>query len=428
MCQRHGHECRIDPAPAFCYKRGLQMFRPANKVREIATAARVEHVRYAIRDIAVLAEQLAREGKQVLPLNIGDPLKFDFRTPPHLIEAVEKAMRDGHDGYAPSPGIPEALEAVRAEAERQGIRNIQSVFITAGVSEAVDICLAALVNPRENVLTPSPEYPLYSAVLAKLGAQPNNYQLDEGRDWEPDLEHLASRVFTRTRGIVLINPNNPTGAVYSLETLQAIVELARQNNLVIFSDEIYDKLILDGTPPRPIASLDPDVPVVTFNGLSKAYLVPGWRVGWGVVSGDAAAVKPYVEGIHKLLRARICANHPQQFAVRAALQGPQNHLEEVRRKLRSRRDLTIDWCRSTPRVSCVTPRGAFYAFPRLHIEGSDEDFVKRLLVERQVLVVHGSGFGEREGTRHFRIVFLPDEATLCRAYQALRAFIEEHYP
>jgi alanine-synthesizing transaminase len=216
--------------------------------------------------------------------------------------------------------------------------------------------------------------------------------------------------------------------VYSRKTLEAIVELARQNQLVIFSDEIYDKLILEGPAPPSIASLDPDLPVVTFNGLSKAYLVPGWRVGWGVVSGDAAAVKPYVEGIHKLLRARLCANHPQQYAVRPALEGPQDHLAEVLHKLRSRRDLTMDWCRSTPRVSCATPRGAFYAFPRLDIEGSDEDFVKQLLLERQVLVVHGSGFGQPEGTRHFRIVFLPDEPTLSRAYQALRAFLEEHYP
>src|SRR5574337_1420109 len=202
-----------------------------SQVREILAATRLEHVRYAIRDISVLAEELARQGKQILPLNIGDPLKFDFRTPSHMIEAVAKAMRDGKDGYAPSVGVPEAVEAVRAEAERKGIRNIQSVFITAGVSEAVDICLTALVNPGENVLTPCPEYPLYSAVLAKLGARPNTYQLDEDNDWEPDLDYLQSRIFTGTRAIVLINPNNPTGAVYSRRTLEAIAEIARQNNL-----------------------------------------------------------------------------------------------------------------------------------------------------------------------------------------------------
>src|SRR5213592_1700006 len=170
-----------------------------SRVREILAAARLEHVRYAIRDIAVLAEQLAREGKEVLPLNIGDPLKFDFRTPPHLIEAVVKAMRDGKDGYAPSAGVDEALEAIRAEAERKGIRNIQSVFVTQGVSEAVDLCLTALVNPGENALAPCPEYPLYSAVLAKLGAEPNPYALSEESDWEPNLDDLARRITPRTR-------------------------------------------------------------------------------------------------------------------------------------------------------------------------------------------------------------------------------------
>jgi alanine-synthesizing transaminase len=404
------------------------MSRSVNSVREVLAAVRLEHVRYAIRDIAVLAEQVARQGKEILPLNIGDPLKFDFRTPPHLIEAVEKAMRDGHDGYAPSLGIPEALEAIRAEAEGKGIRNIQSVFITAGVSEAVDICLTALLNPGENALTPVPEYPLYSAVLAKLGAQPNTYALDEGASWEPDVECLASRIFAGTRAIVVINPNNPTGAVYSRQTLEAIAELARQNNLVIFSDEIYEKLILDEDHHLSLAALAPDVPVVTLNGLSKAYLAPGWRVGWGVASGDAAALKPYLEGIHKLLRARLCVNHPQQYAVRPALEGPQDHLAEVRAKLRSRRDLTMDWCHATPRVSCVKPRGAFYAFPRLDIPESDENFVKQLLVEKQVLLVHGSGFGQEPGTRHCRIVFLPDERTLAQAYEAMRAFIEAHYP
>jgi alanine-synthesizing transaminase len=404
------------------------MSRSVNSVREVLAAARLEHVRYAIRDIAVLAEQVARQGKEILPLNIGDPLQFDFRTPLHLIEAVEKAMRDGHDGYAPSLGIPEALEAIRAEAEGKGIRNIQSVFITAGASEAVDICLTALLNPGENALTPVPEYPLYSAVLAKLGAQPNTYALDEGAGWEPDVECLARRIFTGTRAIVVINPNNPTGAVYSRQTLEAIAELARQHNLVIFSDEIYEKLILDEDHHLSLAALAPDVPVVTLNGLSKAYLVPGWRVGWGVASGDAAALKPYVEGIHKLLRARVCANHPQQYAVRPALEGPQDHLAEARAKLRSRRDLTMDWCHATPRVSCVRPRGAFYAFPRLDIPESDENFVKQLLVEKQVLLVHGSGFGQEPGTRHCRIVFLPDERTLAQAYEAMRAFIEAHYP
>lgn len=403
------------------------MSKPVKHLHEVAAATRLDRVHYAIRDMAVLAEQLALQGVQVLPLNIGDPLKFDFRTPPHLIEAVERAMRDGKNGYAPSLGVPEALEAVRAEAERKGIRNIQSVFITQGTSEAVDVCLTALVNPGESVLTPRPEYPLYSAILAKIGAQPNDYSLEEENDWQPDLEQIASRVFAGTRGIVVSNPNNPTGAVYSRRTIEAIVEIAREHNLVIFADEIYDKLILDGGPHTSIAALAPDVPVVTLNGISKAYLAPGWRLGWAVVSGDPHALKPYVEGIHKLLRARLSANHPEQFAIRPALEGSQAHLAEFVRKLRSRRDLTVHWANSTPQVSCIAPCGAFYAFPKLDIETSDEDFAKQLLMEKHVLVVHGSGFGQAPGTQHLRIVFLPDEATLTKAYAAIGEFLQEHF-
>ena len=401
--------------------------RQLTRVREVLAAARLEHVRYAIRDIAVLAEQLAREGKSILPLNIGDPLLFDFQTPPHMIEAVARAMRDGKNGYAPSLGIDDALEAVRAEAERTGIRNIQGVFITQGVSEAVEVCLAALLNPGENVVTPCPEYPLYSLVLAQLGAQPNSYRLAEEAGWEPDLEHLESRIFTGTRGLIVGDPNNPTGAVYSRRTLEAIAELARQHNLVIFADEIYHKLELEGEQSVSIAALAPDVPVVTFNGLSKAYLVPGWRLGWAVVSGAGVDLKSYVEGVQKLLRARLSANHPEQYAIRPALEGPQDHLVEVLAKLRRRRDLTMKWCSSIPRMSCVAPRGGFYAFPRIDIPGSDEVFVKQLLIEKQILVVHGSGFGQGRGAQHLRIVFLPDEATLERAYQGIAAFMREHY-
>jgi len=397
----------------------------AERVREIIAAGRVEHVRYAIRDIAVLAEEVARQGQRILPLNIGDPLKFDFATPPHIIEAVVKAMREGRNGYAPSSGIPEAVEAVRAEAERKGFRSIQSIFITQGVSEAVDLCLTALVNPGENVLTPSPEYPLYSAVLAKLEAEPNAYALDESHGWEPDVDDLASKINSCTRAIVVINPNNPTGGVYSRPTLEAIADLARRHRLVIFADEIYDKLILDADPHTSLATLAPDVPVVTFNGLSKAYLVPGWRLGYVVATGPAASLENYIEGIQKLVRARLSANHPEQFAVRAALEGPQDHLPEVISKLRSRRDLTVEFCNSTPRLSCVSPKGAFYAFPKLDITGDDETFVRELLLSKHVLAVHGSGFGQAPGTRHFRIVFLPEEQTLTRAYQNIAEFLQD---
>lgn len=400
---------------------------PATQVREVFAAQRLENVRYAIRDLACVADEVAKLGHTILPLNIGDPINFDFQTPAHLIEAVYKAMKDGKNGYAPSPGIQEALDAIRGEAERKGISTARDVFVTSGVSETVDICLSALLNPGDNLLTPSPDYPLYSAVLAKLGLELNTYALNEDDAWQPDLIDVHKKIGPRSRGIVLIHPNNPTGAVCSRRMLEAVAELARRNNLVIFADEIYDKLILDNDPHISLAAVAPDVPVVTFGGLSKNYLAPGWRIGWGIVSGDRAAVKPYIEGIHRLLRSRLCANHPEQYAIKAALEGPQDHLGEVIRKLRSRRDLTMNWCKSTPRVSCVSPKGAFYAYPRLDIAEEDAVFVKELLLQKYVLVVHGSGFGQKAGTRHFRIVFLPDEQTLTNAYAAMADFMTKRY-
>jgi alanine-synthesizing transaminase len=291
----------------------------------------------------------------------------------------------------------------------------------------VEICMTALLNPGEDLLTPCPDYPLYSAVLAKLDIPLNTYYLNEEDGWQPDLEDIKRKLTPRTRGIVLINPNNPTGSVCTRRMLEDIAELARQHNLVIFADEIYDKLILDDDEHVSLAAVAPDVPIITFGGLSKNYLAPGWRIGWTIVSGDAAAVNPYVEGINKLLRARLCANHPEQYAIPAALNGSQDHLIEVRRKMRSRRDLTVNWCNSTPRVSCVSPRGAFYAYPRLDIPEGDDVFVKELLLQKHVLVVHGSGFGQKPGTKHFRIVFLPDEQILTKAYANIGDFMRERY-
>jgi len=405
---------------------------PLTQLREISPAARLEHVRYAIRDLACIADEVAKQGHKILPLNIGDPNVFDFQTPPHMIEAVYKAMRDGKNGYSPSSGIKPALDAIRREAARKGITTIQDVFVTSGVSETVDICLAALLNPGDNLLTPCPDYPLYSAVLAKLDIALNTYYLNEEDGWQPDLDDIHKKITPRTRGVVLINPNNPTGSVCTRAMLEEIAELARQHNLILFADEIYDKLILDSDfqgkdPHVAMAAVAPDVPVITFGGLSKNYLAPGWRIGWGIASGDASVIKPYLEGINKLLRARLCANHPEQYAIPAALDGPQDHLPEVKRKLRSRRDFTVKWCSETPRVSCVSPRGAFYAYPRIDIPEDDDVFVAELIRQKHVMVVHGSGFGQRPGTKHFRIVFLPDEKILSAAYSAISDFLRERY-
>jgi alanine-synthesizing transaminase len=400
---------------------------PLTQAREIAPATRLENVRYAIRDLASVADEVIKQGHKVLALNVGDPNIFDFQTPAHIIDAVAKAMRDGKNGYAPSDGVREALEAIRGEASRKGITTVRDVFVTSGVSETVDLCLAALVNPGEDVLTPKPDYPLYSAVLCKLGIALNAYDLNEEDGWQPELADIERKITPLTRGIVLINPNNPTGSLCTRQMLERIAELARRHNLIVFADEIYDKLILEDTAHIAFAAVAPDVPCVTFGGMSKNYLVPGWRIGWGIVSGDAAAVKTYTDGVHRLLRARLCANHPEQYAIKPALEGPQDHLVEVKRKLRSRRDLTQKWCESTPRVSCVAPRGAFYAFPKIDIPESDEVFVKELIRRKHVMVVHGSGFGQKPGTQHFRIVFLPNEQTLTKAYAGIAEFIRERY-
>ncbi len=400
---------------------------PITQTREIAAAQRLENVRYAIRDLAAVADEVTSQGHQVLYLNVGDPNIFDFAPPAHLVEAVYRAMRDNKNGYAPSPGLKEAIEAIRKDAQRKGFSSVQDVFVTSGASEAVDISISALLNPGENILTPVPDYPLYSATLAKIGVELNPYYLNEEDAWQPELADIRKRITSKTRGIVLINPNNPTGSLCTREMLEAIAELAREHNLVIFADEIYNELILDGGKHISLAAVAPDIAVVTLGGLSKNYLVPGWRIGWGIVTGEAACVRPYIEGIHRLLRARLCANHPEQYAIKAALEGPQDHLIEVRNKLRRRRDITVEACNSIPRMSCVAPRGAFYAFPKIDIPESDETFVKELCRKKHVLVVHGSGFGQKPGTQHFRIVFLPQEEKLRQAYASIREFMQERY-
>jgi alanine-synthesizing transaminase len=401
---------------------------PVKTAAEVMPAQRMANVRYAIRDLAVVADEVAREGHKILYLNIGDPCKFDFPTPPHMIEAVHKAMLDGYNSYGESLGIAPAVEAIRHQAEATGFKDIQSIFVGYGSGEVIDSCLTALVNPGENVLTPSPEYPLYGAVLAKLGAEPNAYDLDEENGWEPDIEDIKRKVNEKTKALLLINPSNPTGAVYSRKTLEALLEIAREHNLVILADEIYDKLIYEpGAKHISIATLAQDVPIITFNGLSKAYLVPGWRIGWAIATGPREALHHYLESVHRLLRARLSAPHPFQHAIKPALEGPQDHIPVMLEKLKRRAHITEAWAKRTPRVSLVTPKGAFYAHPSLDIPEDDLTFVTDLLKQKHVLVVHGSGFGQKPGTKHMRIVFLPPEDVLEAAYGKIGEFMQERY-
>ena len=392
----------------------------------IKPAKRTENITYAVRDIVVLANEVAKSGKEMLYLNIGDPNIYDFAPPRHMIEATYEAMKKNYNGYSPSSGIKEAVAAIEKEADRKGIKNIHDIFVTTGASEAIDLCLTALVDEGENVLTPTPGYPLYTAISNKLRAIENPYYLDESNGWQPDIEDIKSKINEKTRAIILINPNNPTGSNWEKETLLQIIDIALEHNLLIFADEIYDKLLMDGKKHISIASLNPDVPVVTFGGLSKNYIVPGFRIGWGIVSGPEQVLHNYIEAINKLLRARLSANHPEQYGISAALAGSQEHLVEVLSKLHKRRDITVEMLNEIEGITCVKPEGAFYAFPRLHIKNSDTHFVTQLLKETGVVLVPGSGFGQVEGTKHFRLVFLPKEEILVKAYSKIREFFRKY--
>lgn len=392
----------------------------------IKPAVRTNSITYAVRDIVVLANEVAKTGKEMLYLNIGDPNLFDWEPPKHLIEETYKAMLNNKNGYAPSSGIKVAVDAVGKEAEKKGISNIQDIFITTGASEAIDLCLTALVNDGENVLTPTPGYPLYTAIQSKLQTMENPYYLDESNGWQPNIKDIKSKINSKTRAIILINPNNPTGSNGSLETLNQIVEIARENNLVIFADEIYDKLLMDGKKHISIASLDSDVPMITFGGLSKNYMVPGFRIGWGIVSGNKETLKDYIEAINKLLRSRLSANHPEQYGIAPSLLGDQSHLDLAIKKLTSRRNLTVEMMNSINGISCVAPEGAFYAFPQIHGIKDDEDWTKKLIRETGVVVVPGNGFGQLPGTNHFRIVFLAQEQILEKAYKAIGEFHQRY--
>jgi len=358
----------------------------------------------------------------MLYLNIGDPNLFGFEPPPLLIEETIRAMRANRNGYAPSSGIPEAIAAINRDAERKGIRSIVHTFVTSGASEAIELALTALADAGDNVLTPAPGYPLYTAILAKLGVENRAYQLDEEDNWQPDLADIRARIDERTRAIVLINPNNPTGSICTRRILEDLVELCRERGIVLFSDEIYDRLLLDDTVEFvSAASLSSDARIITFGGLSKVYVAPGFRIGWGVLSGPESELAAYAEAIRKMERARLSANHPEQYAIAPLLDGQHEHLPPLLERLRAQRDCTVTRLNAIPGISCVPPRGAFYAFPRIDLGIDDEQFCRRLIAESGVVVVPGSGFGQRPGTQHMRVVFLPDCATLERAYDAIAA-------
>jgi alanine-synthesizing transaminase len=397
----------------------------------VPVAARVGGFSYAIRNIVAEAKRVEAAGRRVRYLNIGDPIPFGFKTPPHLVEAVTKALHEGHNHYTPSPGIPEAREAVSRECARRGQPiDADRVVITTGTSEGIELALNALVNPGEEVLVPVPTYPLYTAVLAKIGARAMYYRTDPGNGWLPDLDHLRTLVSPLTRALVVIDPNNPTGAVYPQDTRRSLLALAEEFGFPIVADEVYADLAYDG-PVGAIGALDPEVPLITFSSLSKAYLAPGWRVGWLAV-GASPRLDGVLAAIKKLADGRLCSPGPMQYAVAPALDGDRGHQEIFRAELRARARVTTEALARMDGVSCVPPAGAFYAMPQVRLPPgrTDEDYVLGLLRETGVLCVYGSGFGLPKEAGFLRIVFLAPPDELERIYGDMaaftRRFLEQH--
>jgi len=401
----------------------VQMSAIASTIR---TAKRVDRFTYAIRNIVAEAKKIEAAGQKVRYLNIGDPNQFGFLTPPHLIEAVAKAMRDGHNGYVPSPGIAEAREAAAADFVARGVNvSADRVLITSGTSEGIELALTGIVDEGEEVLVPSPTYPLYTAVLAKIGAQPSYYKTDHTDNWQPDLDHIRSLINPKTRALVVIDPNNPTGAIYPEATRRALIGIAETHSLVILADEVYGDLAYDGPVPA-MAALNNDAPIISYSSLSKAYLAPGWRAGWMAV-GSSPRLDGALAAIKKLADGRLCSPGPMQYAVTAALTGDRSHQVSFREALRERAELTTKRMNAIPGMSCVAPQGAFYAMPKVELPPgrTDTDYVLGLLRSKGVLTVYGSGFGTALDEGFFRIVFLASLQELSAIYDDVADFTAE---
>ena len=393
----------------------------------LQVAARVKGLSYAIRNIAAEAQRVEAAGTRVRYLNIGDPVAFGFKTPPHLIAAVERAIRDGHNGYGPSAGIQSARDAVAAEYCMRGFPvSPDRVFLTAGTSEGIELALTALVDETGEVLVPMPTYPLYTAVVAKLGARARLYRADPARGWAPDLDHLRSLVTPATRVLVVIDPNNPTGASYSATLRRALLNLADQHGLAILADEVYGDLGFDGPVPA-LGSLDPDAPIISFSSLSKAYLAPGWRSGWMAI-GRSPRLDQVVSAITRLTDARLCGTVPMQYAVTEALTGDRSHQPLLRAALKERAALTTKRLNAMPGVTCVAPAAAFYAMPRVALPPgkTDQDYVLALLRATGVLCVYGSGFGLPPEDGFLRLVFLAPPKELEEIYDLMADFTRDY--
>ncbi|HEY0721383.1 MAG TPA: pyridoxal phosphate-dependent aminotransferase [Gammaproteobacteria bacterium] len=402
-------------------------------MRPVVKSSKLANVCYDIRGpVMVRARQMEEEGHRIIKLNIGNPAPFGFEAPEEILQDVIFNLPNA-SGYSDSKGLFSARKAIMHYTQQKGIKNVQmeDIYVGNGVSELIVMAMQALLNNGDEVLVPAPDYPLWTAAVALAGGTPRHYICDEGAGWLPDLDDIRARITPNTRAIVIINPNNPTGAVYPDEILKGVIQIAREHQLIIYADEIYDKVLYDGIKHTSIASLADDVLFVTFNGLSKNYRAAGYRAGWLVVSGDKRHAGDYIEGLTMLASMRLCANVPAQHAIQTALGGYQsiNDLVAPGGRLLRQRDRVWEMVTQIPGVSCVKPQGAMYLFPKLDPKmypiTDDREFILDLLVEEKVLVVQGTGFNWPHPD-HLRLVFLPGMDEITEAVTRMARFLDNY--
>lgn len=397
--------------------------------KQVSASKRSQGVSYAIREVIKPASELEKQGIKVLHLNIGDPNAYDFDTPQHIKDALYKATCDGFNGYSPSEGYKELRQAIidREKHRNHVTYSMDDVCLTTGVTEGLQMVLNASLDPGDELLIPGPTYPQYTLLTKFDDAVPISYRCNEHENWQPDVDDIRNKITDRTKAIVLINPNNPTGALYSPKVLRQIIDIAADHDLFLISDEIYDDLTFDGKQTA-TASLTKDVPVITFNGFSKVYLMPGWRLGY-VLFHHQGELNEIQDAFMRIARSRLCASSPCQQACITALRGPQDHIKVVNDKLRARRDFSYKRLNEIKGISTAKPDGAFYIFPKVALDQgpwkTDKEFVLDLLKEAHVLVVNGSGFCATYGQSHFRAVILPPMETLESAFNEMESFMKK---
>lgn len=400
-------------------------------MNSIKVTERVRSIEYAIRDVIVHAKQLAKTGKKIYYLNIGDPVAFDFDTPSHVKQALVKAVEDGENAYSPSEGLPELRQAISQKEKK--VNNVdvyaEDIIVTSGISEGIQMVMAALIDVGDEILLPGPTYPPYISFAKFFGGKPVTYETVEEDGWQPNIDDLRGKISGKTRGIAVINPNNPCGALYREKIVKQILDLAGEYKIPVLSDEIYDQITYEEKF-FSTAHLTKDVPVIGLNGFSKAYLMTGWRLGYLYFHDRDNQLQELKQCIEKEARIRLCANTPVQKAGVAALDGPQDHIKHMVEKLRQRRNYAWKRIDKIEGISCTKPEGAFYVFPKIHAIGSrwrtDMEFALELLKETGVLLVHGSGFDPVYGAGHVRGVFLPPIEILEQALDEVERFMEKN--